>query len=713
MLNGRFLVIDEDGSDFAAIKGLLSKEGVPVFHLNSAADFSPAIDFNPSFIFLSLANKNSIESIFTIKQHFKNLPIIVVADSGNNNLLPQAMEHGACEYINVKSAEQLSLQNIISIALSRNKYIAELEEGARDFESIKENSINAIFLNLQNGTILEANKGAEQMFGYTVEELRKIGRQGIVDLADPKLEKYLSTRAVEGKVRGEITGIRKNGEYFPCEFSSVIFRNSLGEERVSTIMLDISERKKSEEEKDILIRSTEESFSLIDKELSIVMYNNQFAQRYKAFFNKEVKRGDNIIDYVLPERREIVKEIYKKVLAGETLETEITVPGPDGINHVYLNRFKPAYDNNNNLYGVFVSSIDITARKKAQESLEASEKRFRSLIENSEDMIVLMDANREVTYVSPSFTKLLGYQPEEVLGKRPLHFTHPEDQQDALKLSTNALNTPGVKLNYRTKVVKKDGEYMHVEGTIINQLHVDGVNALVNNFIDVSAQKKAKDLLEASEIRYRTLFHLSPTPMFTYSDETFEFIEINKAALDFYGYTEEEMRALDVITIRPEYDQEKTRQNIERNRDNDFYQLHTIHEKRDGTIINVQVYNNKVVLDNKSLRLVQINDITPVIMMEEERERANNTLRQLNEQIQKRAEDLEASNTELRKIAWMQSHLVRAPLARILGLIDVLEEKDDELDFDVMLMKIKESSVELDNVIREIVSKTDVVNTGQ
>jgi PAS domain S-box-containing protein len=713
MVNSRFLVVDEHGSDFAALNGLLTQFGMPVHQLKSFTDIEAAREFNPDFVFLSLANKNSIDDLKTIKQQCKHMPIVLLVDSTNYALLPQAVEYGACEYINIETTDLPALQTIISIARSRSKYIDRLEEHSRDFESIKENSLNAIFLTIQDGTILDANKGAEKMFGYTLAELQKIGRQGILDHDDPRMNEYLTTRAEKGLVRGEVIGIRKTGERFPAEFSSVIFRNTMGEERVSIILLDISDRKKAENEKDILIKSTEESFALLNKDLQIVTFNDEFAKRYLKFFNKVVNKGDNMIDYVHPDRKEIVTGIYKKVLEGETLESEIIVQGPDGKDYNYINLFKPAYDNNNNLYGIFVSSADITERKKAQQGLEASEKRFRSLIENSEDMILLMNANREITYVSPSFTKLLGYQPEEVLGKRPLNFTHPDDQEGAITLGTNALNNPGIKFSYLTRVLKKSGEYIYVEGTMFNQLNVDGVNALVNNFIDVTVQKTAKDLLETSEVKYRTLFHHSPTPMFTYDDETFEFIEINEAALKFYGYTEAEMRALNVITIRPDFDQENTRQNIEKHRGVDFYQLHTVHEKRNGTIINVQVYNNKVTIDNRPLRLVQINDITPIIMMEEERERANDALRRLNEQIKKRAEDLEATNAELRNIAWMQSHLVRAPLARIMGLIDILQENDDELDANDVLEKIKEASVELDNIIREIVSKTDVVNTGQ
>lgn len=717
MTGERFLIIAGSNATFTALSDGLNSHGVAadsIFRLNSIDYDGDALPYNPTIIFIESEKSTLSRNIELLKNRHKSAIVIAVFNKGNTDLITEAVAAGAEEYLDLSASEASALLKTIKSARGRNAYNVKLDEGTRDFEAIKENSDNAIFLSRQDGTIFSANKGAERMFGYTADEFKKIGRKGILDESEPRFIKDIEKRAAVGKVLGEVTGIRKNGERFPCEFSSVIFTNSKGEERVSTIMIDISERKKAEKEKDILIKSTEESFALLNKDLEIVTFNNQFAERYRMYFNKEVQKGDSILDYAQPGRREIVREIYNKVLGGEVADSEITIPTQNGLVYTYFNRYKPAYDNDGNLYGVFVSSVDITERKKAQAQLEANEKRFRLLIENSEDMILLMDANREIVYISPSFTKQLGYQPNEVMGKRPLAFTHPDEVENTIKLSTLALNNPDVKYSYTTRVVKKNGEFVYVEGTIINLLHVDGVNALVNNFIDVTARKTAKEHLEASEVRYRTLFDLSPTPMFTYDDKTFEFIEVNKAALDFYGYTKEEMQALNVITMRPDYDRENTRKNIENHRDVDFYQLQTIHQKKDGSSANVQVYNNRVVIENKVLRLVQINDITALLKMEKEQEQANKELVELNEKINKRAKELAATNSELRQIAWMQSHLVRAPLARIMGLADILADNDtDGIDVSEILTNIKQSSVELDSIIRDIVNKTDVFKTDR
>ncbi|MBL7934978.1 MAG: PAS domain S-box protein, partial [Bacteroidia bacterium] len=139
----------------------------------------------------------------------------------------------------------------------------ETEVSHGQFLSIFENSINAILFGIPDGTLLDANPAAVEMFGYSIEELRKLGRGAIFDTTDPKMIAALKTRTETGKAKGEIIGIRKNGERFPCEFSSAIFKTETGESRTSTVLNDISERKKAEEEITLLMDNTEESFVLV------------------------------------------------------------------------------------------------------------------------------------------------------------------------------------------------------------------------------------------------------------------------------------------------------------------------------------------------------------------------------------------------------------------------------------------------------------------
>lgn len=110
-----------------------------------------------------------------------------------------------------------------------------------------ESSFDAIFLTKPNGEIIRANPAACEMFGRTEEEFRKLGRNGIIDNEDPRIEQGLSEREKNGKIRIELNFLRRDGTRFPVDLSSTIIRTK-DEETLSLIIIrDISIWKEAEE----------------------------------------------------------------------------------------------------------------------------------------------------------------------------------------------------------------------------------------------------------------------------------------------------------------------------------------------------------------------------------------------------------------------------------------------------------------------------------
>lgn len=135
-------------------------------------------------------------------------------------------------------------------------------------------------------------------------------------------------------------------------------------------------------------------------------------------------------------------------------------------------------------------------RKAAEAALRASEQRFRALLENSYDGIVLLNAEGEVLYASPAIMPILGYGETELRGSQALELVHPDDLSGIAATLMELVQTPGARRLVRYRARHKHGHWCWVEGTATNLLHEPAVEALVLNYRDVSDQVQARNELE-------------------------------------------------------------------------------------------------------------------------------------------------------------------------------------------------------------------------
>jgi len=128
----------------------------------------------------------------------------------------------------------------------RNITEDKLRESEDRYRLLFETSIDASLLTTPDGSVLAANPAACRMFGWTEEEIKKVGRREMADQSDPRLLAALEERADKGYFRGELNFIRRDGSRFAGELSSAVFRDHQGSERTSMIIRDITERKHAE-----------------------------------------------------------------------------------------------------------------------------------------------------------------------------------------------------------------------------------------------------------------------------------------------------------------------------------------------------------------------------------------------------------------------------------------------------------------------------------
>jgi PAS domain S-box-containing protein len=136
--------------------------------------------------------------------------------------------------------------HLVAAAAQRSAGEEALRESEERFRALFENSLDAILLTVPNGRILAANREACRMFQHTEEELRALGREGIVDLSDPRLQPLLAERARTGRARGELRFLRRDGSAFPGTVSSGGFRTRRGDVCSSITVHDLTAAKQAE-----------------------------------------------------------------------------------------------------------------------------------------------------------------------------------------------------------------------------------------------------------------------------------------------------------------------------------------------------------------------------------------------------------------------------------------------------------------------------------
>ena len=138
-------------------------------------------------------------------------------------------------------------------------------------------------------------------------------------------------------------------------------------------------------------------------------------------------------------------------------------------------------------------------QRRADERLRDSENRWRALIENSLDGIALLDGEGLIQYASPAATKILGYEPEEFLGRSAFEFFHPEDLPGMRAQFARLLLEPGSSNRGCFRCLHKEGDWRWIERVSTNLLHDPCVRAIVSNYRDVTHRRQAEQ--HASELR--------------------------------------------------------------------------------------------------------------------------------------------------------------------------------------------------------------------
>ena len=246
-------------------------------------------------------------------------------------------------------------------------------------------------------------------------------------------------------------------------------------------------------------------------------------------------------------------------------------------------------------------------RHAAETELVRREKYFRTLTENSLDVLAILSRQANFLYVSPSIAHVLGYAPEELRGQYAFSHVHPEDLPRALEAFQSGIDHPEQTFKIQLRCQRKDSEWRQLEAVGRNRLDDPEMAGIVLNARDVTDRWQAEEDVRNSEKQYRLLFQGNPNPMWVFDLETLTFLEVNEAATRHYGYTREEFLAMTLADLRSSEKHDVAQKIAMPAADRSQVWRH---RRKDGSFIDVEVIWSPITFGNRFAALALAADVT-------------------------------------------------------------------------------------------------------
>ncbi len=383
------------------------------------------------------------------------------------------------------------------------------EQDRLKFELGIERSHDAIFMTDTDGIILYVNPAFERIYGYAADEA--VGQTPEILSADTQdrsaHERHWKTLLANRTVTDEIVNRTKDGRLLTIEESLNPITIDRGEiTGFLAIQRDVSLRKSAEE----ALRASERRYLTLFHSAGDAIFlirDDCFVECNKRA--EEMFRGtrDQLVGIppydVSPPLQEDGTGSREKALA-------MIAVAADGKPHTFSWRHRrldgDEFDAEVTLTlveletGRHVQAIvrDVTEQKAVQKELIRSEARFRSLVQNLDDMITVHDERATITFISPSITRFLGYDPDAMIGKSALEFVHPEDRErvehDFQEVARG--ENPGTPTKYRVR--HRDGHYVVLESIGSRPKEQSGIGGIIITSRDITRRQEAEEQIKAS-----------------------------------------------------------------------------------------------------------------------------------------------------------------------------------------------------------------------
>lgn len=588
-----------------------------------------------------------------------------------------------------------------------------LKDSEEKFRRTIEFAADGILLGSNEGFIIEANQAACELFGMSKREMLNL-HISKMPFTKESLERspmrfdllkegktVISERSIHRKDGKEIIIEMKTKMMDDCSYQS-IYRDITERKRIER------ELKENEEKYSRLIHNINDGIGIVDKNENFIFANESAERIFEV--GKGGLENRSLWDFISEGNKNKILSETTKRQSGQSTRYELEIITAKGTNKIIQVAASPDYDEKGNVTGSYGVFFDVTDRKKSENLLKENEEKYRTLFEESNDAIYLMEGD---TFVECNYQAVKMFScdsRDDMVNHKPMEFSPPV-QPDGRSTNDSALEhisaaLAGNSQRFYWKHRKKDGLLFDAEVSL-NRLVLNEKIYLQAIVRDVTFRMKAeKELYKLSSIVKQSFEGIAV------ADMDGNLMYVNSAWTKMHGFDNEEELLGKSLEISHNSEQ-LVNDVIPFNEKVMKYGFNTGevgHVRNDGTPFPTLMNTTLLKDDNgKSYAFAGFAiDISEHKKAEEELKKHRNHLEEL---VYERTSQLESVNKELESFSYSVSHDLRAPVRHISGFTDILKRSlgtNPDQASSSALEKIRKSADKMERLIDDLLefSKT-------
>ena len=398
---------------------------------------------------------------------------------------------------------------------------------------------------LSKDRIVAVNSKMAEMFGKSIDEIKgeDISQWLYIEEGELKeiLEEVVNKKKhvqLKGKLKADKEMLNVYITFFPVEekiFALLQERKEIKEDEWRYVVHRLKERLKELSclhAIEIISRKNASLEKILEEIASIagnILQHSELAYcriilRGKEYSSSNYKKTNLMLsaDIIIDGRKE------------GTIEIGYIMPVPSEDGKIFFEEEKKA------LQHIAMRIANIVEYMEAKEELRKSREYFQMLVEESSDIIMVIDENATIEYISPSIKKILGFSPEEVVGRSALEFVHPEDLETAMSKFEETLNKPAKVVSTIFRASHKNGGWRMVEVKGRNLMDNPVVRGIIINFHDITEIFEKEKRIMEKERKLRALINAAhDLVLLAKTDGTI--LDLNEAMAKAIGRKREEI----------------------------------------------------------------------------------------------------------------------------------------------------------------------------